>query len=339
MELTKKDTKMIQGLSVLAMVCLHLFNRNHEGLFQPFIFVGGTPLSFFISQLSDFCVMGFAFCSGYAHMLLFEQEEYYQRRLKSLVSLIKNFWLILVLFSVISILTGQADFMPGSVTKFFKNALFLENSYSGAWWYMLTYIVLVLISPVVIKLVKNSHPVWSLGIGFLIYCAAYLIRFKLPIDNWFLIKFGPFGMTLFEYMLGAVFCDKKIFTKIYSYWSKIPKCVRAGITFTLVMAMLYVRTKVIPSLAVAPITGLVIICLFHFWEKPQWMEKLFLLVGKHSTNIWLIHMFFYLVIFKNFVYVAKYPILIFTLMIVITILCSALIMMIDNLISNMVKHV
>lgn len=41
MELTKRDTKMIQGLSVLAMLCLHLFDKDYTGLFTPLIFVGG----------------------------------------------------------------------------------------------------------------------------------------------------------------------------------------------------------------------------------------------------------------------------------------------------------
>ena len=79
MELTKKDTKMLQGLSVLAMVWLHLFDtNNYQGLFQPLLFIGDLPVSFFLGQLSDFCVFGFAFCSGYAHMLLFEQKDYYK---------------------------------------------------------------------------------------------------------------------------------------------------------------------------------------------------------------------------------------------------------------------
>lgn len=41
MELTKNDSKMLQGLSVLAMVWLHLFDRNYTGLFTPIFFGGG----------------------------------------------------------------------------------------------------------------------------------------------------------------------------------------------------------------------------------------------------------------------------------------------------------
>ena len=55
MELTKKDTKMMQGFSVLAMVFLHLFDRwDYEGLFTPLVFLHGIPLSFYFGQLSDF---------------------------------------------------------------------------------------------------------------------------------------------------------------------------------------------------------------------------------------------------------------------------------------------
>lgn len=41
MELTKNDSKMLQGLSVLAMVWLHLFDGDYAGLFTPLLFVGG----------------------------------------------------------------------------------------------------------------------------------------------------------------------------------------------------------------------------------------------------------------------------------------------------------
>lgn len=69
MELQKEDSKMLQAFSVMAMVCLHLFDRDHTDLFQPLVFFKGIPLSFYVGQLADFCVFGFAFLSGYAHMI------------------------------------------------------------------------------------------------------------------------------------------------------------------------------------------------------------------------------------------------------------------------------
>lgn len=322
MELTKKDTKMMQGLSVLAMLCLHLFNRDYVGLFQPTFFLFGIPLSFYFSQLSDFCVMGFAFCSGYAHMKLYDEPDYYKRRVKSLRSLLCNYYIILIVFSIISVMVGNGAQMPGNVRTFILNALMLENSYNGAWWYMFIYVILVLLSPIVLKSVKRIHPVIILGFGFVIYCCAYYTRFYITTDNWILLKFGPFGMTLFEYLIGAVCFKTGIFSWLYKYWKKMKGIVQSICGITILVGMLIIRTLLIPSLFVAPLTGLILLVLFHFWKKPKCVEKFFELIGKHSTNIWLTHMFFYLCLFKNFVYVVKFPILIYMLMLGITLLIS-----------------
>ena len=324
MELSKNDSKMLQGLSVLAMVCLHLFDRDYRGLFTPILFAGGVPMSFYFGQLSDFCVFGFAFLSGYAHMMQHGQAGYYQRRLKGLLSVFCSYWLILIVFSIVGIMIGQGDYMPGSLKKFILNGLALENSYNGAWWYLFTYALLVVISPVLLKWVKRSHPVIVLGIGFAIYCVAYYVRFELGYSNWLLGKFGPFGMTLFEYLLGTLALKYQVFTHLYRIWDRIPKGARWLLAAVLMLGMLYGRTKLAPSLFVAPVTGFVVMTLFHFWNKPQTVKRAFLLVGKHSANIWLTHMFFYSVMFKNLVYIAKYPLLVFAFMLAITIPLSML---------------
>ena len=339
MELTKNDSKMLQGLSVLAMVCLHLFDRNYQGLFTPLVFVGEVPMSFYLGQLSDFCVFGFAFLSGYAHMMQYGQAGYYQRRLKGLLSVFCSYWLILIVFSIVGIAIGQGDYMPGSLKKFILNALTLENSYNGAWWYLFTYGILVLISPILLKWVKRSHPIVVLSIGFAVYCVAYYVRFKLGYSNWFLGKFGPFGMTLFEYLLGALALKYQVFTRIYKIWEKIPKAARCLLAAVLMLGMLYGRTKVVPSLFVAPVTGFVVMTLFHFWNKPEVVKKAFLLVGRHSTNIWLTHMFFYSVMFKNLVYIVKYPLLVFAFMLAITIPLSMLLQLVERPIQKRIARI
>lgn len=330
MELSKDDSKMLQGLSVLAMVWLHLFDRDYTGLFTPIIFIGGVPLSFYIGQLSDFCVFGFAFLSGYAHMLQSEQKGYYKRRLKGLLSLFCSYWLTMVVFSAISVAVGQWNYMPGSLKKFVLNALTLENSYNGAWWYMFAYAVLVLISPVVLNGIKTGKPIIVLGTGFVIYLAAYCVRFKLGVSNWFLGKAGPFGMTLFEYMLGAFAFRYHVVSRIGGVWKRLPQAGRIVVSVALIMGMLYGHTKIVPSLFIAPVTGFTVMLLFHFWDKPQFVKKAFLLVGQHSTNIWLTHMFFFSVLFKNLVYAAKYPVAILALMLVITLTLSFVLLKIEK---------
>lgn len=331
MELSKKDTKMIQGLSVLGMLCLHLFDRlDYEGLFEPLIFLGKLPLSFYLGQLSDFCVMGFAFCSGYAHMLLYEEPDYYKKRLKGLNRLILNYWIILVIFCIVSILAGAGSWMPGDLKTFVGNALLYSTSYNGAWWYLFTYAILILLSPLLLKAVKRWHPVIILGIGLGIYCVAYYIRFYITTDNWILLKAGPLGMTLFEYWGGSIWAKTRMFTRLYQRLVKMRRGLRNCISVVLIAGMLIGHTLIVPSLFVAPVTGIIIICLFHFWHKSLFMERFFEFIGKHSTNIWLTHMFFYLKPFTHLVYIMKYPVLIYAFMFAITLIISMLLQKVER---------
>lgn len=321
--MSKNDSKMIQGISVMAMVCLHLFDTlEFSGLFTPLLFFRGIPLVFYFAQLSDFCVMGFAFCSGYAHMKLFDKERYYKNRIKGLLALYCNYWIILVLFTLVSIAVGQASSMPGSFLKFFKAFTTISPSYNGAWWYLPVYAVIVLISPAVLKASKKVNSVLILFVSFAIYCGAYLLRFRISTPYSFINWFGPFGTTFFEYMLGVVCCKECFFEKAEKQISRIKPVWVYSAAVVLFIAMLLGHTLVVRSLAIAPATGFVIICIVKFCKKPKFVKNTLLFFGKHSTNIWFTHMFFYLTLFDNLVYIAKYPLLIYLLMMVICVSVS-----------------
>ena len=339
-ELTKNDTKMLQGLSVLAMVLLHLFCTNdYADKYTPILFFRGVPLCFYIAQLSDFCVFGFAFCSGYGHMVNYGKEDFYKSRLKGLLIVLCDYWVILCVFSLISIAAGQQEFMPGSLRTFLLSALLVEPAYNGAWWYLFTYAVLVFFSPILLKAVKNHHPLAVLIFGFAVYCVTYYFRFRVVTDNWLLIKFGPFGMTLFEYLVGAVCYKIGFITWLRKCWAKLSRMIQWTLTVFFMLAMLYGRTKIVPSLFLAPVTGTVVMALFVLWKKPKWFEEVFLFVGKHATNIWLTHMFFCLVLFRNLVYKAKYPVFIFAFMMAITTAVSALLQLVQKPIHKAVSRI
>ena len=338
-ELTLTDSKMIQGMAALAMLCLHLFDRyDYYGLYSPFIFVKGLPLCFYFGQLSDFCVMGFAFCSGYAHMKLFESyHDYYPRRLKSLLRLIIQYWVVICVFSLVSIAVGQGERMPGDAATVFGNVFLYDISYCGAWWYMYVYVLLVILSPLLLRCTRKMNSALLLFLGFIIYCGAYYLRFHIQTTNLLVGKLGPFGMTLFEYMLGSVFYKEKWFSRGFAVWKRIKRELRIPFSCCIVVLLMLLRTLVVPNLFFAPVSGVIIITLFFFWEKPACIEKLFLFIGSHSTNIWLTHMFFYLYMFSNLVYIGKYPPVIFACLLGITIVVSGLLQLLQRPVVKWIK--
>lgn len=326
MELSKKDTKMIQGLSVLAMVCLHLFDRyDYEGLFCPLIFLHGYPLSFYFGQICDFCVMGFAFCSGYSHMAMIQSmgtKQYYSRSWKRIAVLYCNYWIVLVLFTILSLVMGQGANIPGSLSKFLGNFFGVTYTYNESWWYLFSYVVLVALSPILLKQLQKRGSILCLAVSFAIYLIAFYVRYMSGLNGWVAVQFGKIGMTLFEYILGAVFFAKKFFSKLKQLHQWIEEKIGSTqyyIGWCLVLFAIFLgRTLVIPNMIVAPFSGLVFIVWFSLKKKPKWIERIFLFFGTHSTNIWLTHFFFYAVIFVDLVYIAKYPILIYLFMLIIT---------------------
>lgn len=344
-ELTHSDTKMIHGLAVMSMVTLHLFdNLEYGGAYSPILYLFGKPVIFYIAQLCDFCVMGFAFCSGYALYKQFQKSEvraYYKKRLKSLLVLIVNYWMILFIFTTISILIGNGENMPGSAGEFIGNFLTVNTTYNGAWWYLFIYVLLVLLSPGIFT-ICDRLPVVISSISLLgIYFSAYYVRFKMVPNNWCLVKYGLFGMTLAEFCIGVFFLKGNWLELLSRIIKRIPCWVRSVGSFVIWCGLLIGHTLIVPSLFVAPITRMIIIVLFILWEKPKLIESFFLLMGRHSTNIWLIHMFFYLYLFKGLVYVVRYPLAILVLMLVICIGCSYVINMllqpVNKKITNWIK--
>lgn len=252
-----------------------------------------------------------------------QTKKYYNGRLKGILKLLVNYWLILIGFTGLSMLIGNGNQMPGTLWQFIGNVTTFDTSYNGAWWYLFVYILLVLISSFIFRCSNRLPDCVTFAVSFIIYSSAYYVRFSISDKNWFLTKYGLIGMTFFEFIIGMLACKGMWIEKIKCYITK-RMCIwkRVILSFGLLIGILIGHTLVIPSLFVAPFTGGIIIGVFSIWEKPEWIKNVFLFLGKPSTNIWLIHMFFYQYIFVNLVFVGQYPLIILTIMMCLAIICS-----------------
>ena len=96
--------------------------------------------------------------------------------------------------------------------------------------------------------------------------------------------------------------------------------------------LMIVAHGIVQTLFIAVFTGIVFICVFNLIDKSKWINRLFNYLGNHSTNIWLIHMFFYMIYFKDLVYGAKYSFLIFVWLVILCLASSYIVNLIYKLI-------
>lgn len=319
MELSKRDSLMAKGIAILGMLMLHLFCRLDDLPYTPWVWIGGKPLVYYLGLFGDICVPAYCFVSGYAQMLLRNKEgaAYGKRRWGRLAKFLANYWLVLCVFSVVGLLFDKTGGIPGSLREFLGNAFLYGISYNGAWWFVLTYAILVAIAPYVAKIVEKCHPnvlfFLSGGAYFVAYVFrfAYVLNFENVVLNWLWSQLVLLGTSQFAFVLGMLFCQHRTISRLRALpWSGRKKNL---VGTALILAVFFLHCLE-PSLILAPITGIVTLTCFWLAEKPEWLCCVLYFFGKHSTNIWLVHMFYYLVIFKGLAFQAKYPLFVFVLL-------------------------
>ena len=332
MELTKHEIKITKGVAILFMLLLHLFcTKEYEGLYTPIIFIANTPLIYYLALFGDCCVAMYCFCSGYGLFISYKnnKENYIKNNLIRIFKLYINYWIILFIFVIIlGFLFGRTGEYPGDFKTFILTFTAISPSYNGAWWFLTTYIILVLLSPLINKLVIKYNNIFIISLSFVFYILAYIQRIKgvIVLDNvvlaWIVRQVALFGTSQLPFIIGSIFAHKKIYSNLYKIINNIKYKNLLGTTLIILMIVAH---GFFQTLFVAVFTGIVFICVFNLMDKSKWLNRLLGYLGKHSTDLWLTHMFFYIIFFKELVFAPKYSFLIFPWLIILCLMASYLI--------------
>lgn len=338
MELEKKDTQMAQGVAILTMIIVHLFAKKGADVYgSPLIWVKpGVPLVYYLGFLGDICVPFYCFCTGYGLFVQFssmELKKYTKRTHTRLMRFLIHFWVICIIFSIIGIMFDQYGWVPGNIYRFLGNFFLLEHTYNGAWWFASTYVVFILISPFFLKLAKKADSRFLFIIFAIIFCAYYICKVMDMFDvspedyYWkgFLIrKVSDLWYVSFFYIVGMLLAKEKIISRT-KQWLDRAAGKKQNIYLLATVIVVTLGLCIIEVSATMYFSAIFYFICFHVWKKSDRVKKFFLFFGKHSTNIWLVHMFFYLSIFKDLVLVVKYPVFILAFMLGLTLASSYII--------------
>ncbi|WP_391557551.1 acyltransferase family protein [Robertmurraya sp.] len=331
MELSKLDMNITKGVAILMMLLLHLFCRKeYEGLYETFIYIGDTPLIYYLALFGDACVPIYCFASGYGLYLSYEKKQasYNRTSMFRIIKLLINFYIILLLFIAIGSYIVP-DSYPGPLNKLLLNLLLLSNSYNGAWWFLQTYFLLILVSPFLFKVIKRYNIFLITIITVFIYLISYIQRVQQVINlgdnggiNILVNAMVLLGTSLFPFMIGSIFAKKSLYSLICKL---INKFAYKNIICVAAILSLITFHGFYESMIIAPFTAIVFICAFNIMDKGFLTKKVLNFFGSHSTNMWLTHMFFYMTIFPELTFAPKYPILIFLWLIILCLISSYII--------------
>lgn len=321
---------------------LHLFCRKGADVYgTPLLWINDSvPFVYYFGFLAEICVAMYCLCSGYAHYRLGETNGLtVKRNSKRLLKFLINFWIVLAIFSIVGLIVKSED-IPVSFTEFLGNAFLYKLSYNGAWWFVATYVLLVSLSFPLFKLVKkvNGILLFIIMAGQMLFFWLYdgTIKDLLSVNSIMSRVATQFlnlvGDVLFSYVSGMIIAKYNIVTFIKKKNIK-------NIWLLLILLVISVVVCIAEKAFAMPFYAICVFLIFNSISKNKAFIKIFDFLGTHSTNIWLVHMFFYLTLFTGLVQNLKYPIFIFIGRMVICIAVSYVINLIYTpIIKLLFKH-
>lgn len=330
MEISIQKSNQLKSIAILMMLCLHLFNRDYKGLFEPLLFIGEQPLSYYISLFCDACVPIFAFVSGYGLFFKYQESKknYTQKNWIRIRNLYVNYWIILFLFVVVLGTLLSKEGYPGNFKTFILNFTAIKVSYNGAWWFLTTYLLFVITSSFWFKLILKISPYFYLLLLLVLYAIGFYFRVYKPnlfssvILNWLYTQGALYFCTLFQFILGAFVLHYRIHSKVTNHLKRLPQ---KKYFIVILMIMLIVVHAFIPTFIIAPFIAFIFILLYCQLQIPIAIQKGIDFFTPHATNIWLVHMFFYLIYFSDFIYSFKFVWPIYIVLVGLSVISSYLI--------------
>lgn len=322
--LTKNDSKVLKGISILIMIWLHTFlYKNNVDLLTCSIYIGNMPLVILIRNFCGICIHLYLFLGGYGLYIC-----YINRNLHSswrVFYLYLNYWIMLIMVLSIGVIINPSIY-PGSFVKFLSNFVAINYSYNSTWWFLFPYILIILTSKKLFALLSKYNGVTLfLNTLFINLLTSYTIsKFgdKYLFHNLFLYIPLLFFHLLNAFVTGAIFAKYDIFKYIKNQIKRIHYSNIICVVSLLGLILLkgYVTTSIVNIFAVC-----LFFIFFYTLEKPRWLSNLLSKLGEGSTNMWFIHAFVCFYFLHDFTYSLKYPIIVFLFVVILSYLVHLII--------------
>lgn len=325
-DFTIKDTNYSKGVAMCLMIIHHLFfNVTNMG-----VNVNNMEMWQNIGILSKVCVAIFLILSGYGIDKSIKNgykiTEFYKKRFLKLYT---NYWVTISISFIVGFLFFYDKFIMllgnYALFKIVYNYTGLQlitgyAGYNGAWWFMTVIIILYLLYPFIDILIKKYNYFF---LAFATICLfPEILRFDLLNLKWIAFWFFPFILGIFisrndMFKQFNIILDSNIWRYItimmiiLLFVIIIPVRLRLGMTYS--------------GYALDTLFALLIIIADYLYlSKIKILDKFLVCVGKYSMDMFLIHGFITTLYTAEFIYSLKYPILMITVVLIISLCISIL---------------
>lgn len=229
------------------------------------------------------------------------------------------YWITLILFIPLGCRVIGSQVYPGSFSKFLENVTGWNTSYNGEIWFLFPYVLLTISSPFLFHILNKMRLLSVFIVTGTLYLLAYVLIHLFGQSYLYShqLAYMPvlYMSLLFPFMLGAMLVKYDIINKC-----KLWRCKSLFILLLLMVVRMYLETGVFHVLY-----SVAFIVLFVQIKRPVWLDTFLYEMGCRSTSMWFVHTYFCYYLFKDFIYGFKYPLLIFSVLLVVSYLFALVI--------------
>lgn len=318
---TNKYTNIAKGVAILLMLI------HHIGLDPIMSELPSSPFFYTLFAQGKVCVSIFLILSGYGLCISSDRKKADNIKdlcvfsAKHLLKLMMNFWLIFVIAVMYGTISGKRplsiygnNIAKNMLIDFLGMAnLFETPTYNATWWFMSLIIVLYVIFPIMKKLLKKSPILFTIIIFWVTIFRPIPLKDHVLLLNDYLIAFG----------LGMLFAEFKLFDKI----RKLNKSKTEEIILTILFLILGISLRwKFGRILYDSVCAISIIFFCNNILAPiKGVNYILEILGKNSSNIFMLHTFIYSYFFMGFILKFRYLVIMYVVLIVLSLIVSIII--------------
>lgn len=232
------------------------------------------------------------------------------------LNLYKLYWSVFIPAMLIGFVTNLSNpikaykSMGEGIRDFFGIAYIFDGEmpFNGAWWYISFAITLYIVFPLLYNAMREYPKIMLL--------LSFLIGINPASDVMILLEWRRY---MFICCLGIYFANNNLLSKLISWKNKISRIIAAISACIILLVIRCVKPFTFDGLFAIAIIMLSV----ALFNNTKYLSVALGSLGKYSGTMFLFHGLLYKNFMRDFMYGFKYPILIFTVLLILTYLISA----------------
>lgn len=278
-----------------------------------------------LAHFCKICVAIYAFITGWVYCHHKNKKLSYS--FKKIAHLLSNYWFVLLLFTVFGCFL--CDYILSTSFIFSELIPISDTQLIPSSWYVFFYMILIIILPFFAFIERKTNIIFS-------FVAIYILHFSL------------FYTGIYESSIWLVYAALGYAVAKYNLLERTISIIPQNVFFAILAiilcalsigawAILYVMRSVV--LGDIPVFVLIACLLFlHSFIRNTWIDNVICFFGKHSMNIWFIHLIFFSSITRSVIqpifFQSTNPLYIFLCVLATSLLISIIITPIERLITQ-----